>query len=419
MRTLPTMLNEEEHKESLKALLAKEIKRQVLDGLGETGHSQVQDLEVMEIEDIISSVGMSTSSNSEEENENSSPKPYIVKMKLMATVCLPIFLQTASQGSLEHQLIKQTDVLDVDGKEFSSSRPPSEHYQVASMKPFGLFTEQCKPNGLQEKSSSRVSQVKYEKSLCNKVSLSASITNTEHPMTYTCDIPKWRDRLDSMASGRVGRNDFELHDFNADKTEDKFIEGQIWALYDDKDGMPRQYAQITEVHSIRPFEVRITWLAPNTRSMEPLMWLSSGVSCGVFELRDQQDPVKLTHVHHFSHPMKFQAGLEGEIIVSPSKGEVWALYKDQIGCSFTTQRIGGKYELVQVVEKDEDSFTLTVVPLLKISGFQTRFVQEEWPFKIALKDFLKFSHQIPAYMLEKRPGAFVELDPASTPELYD
>lgn len=415
--------HEDEHKEFLKSLLAKEIKRQVLDGLGEIGQSQVQDLEVIEIEDIVSDA------YSEEKHEGNQSKPYFVKMKLLATVCIPVFLQTAPQSSLEQQPVKQMDGLDVDGKEFPSSRQPAEHHQVASRKPLGVFTEQCNPNGLQEKSSSRVSQVNFEKSLCNKVPLNASIINTDCSMSYSCDIPKWRDRFDTVACGRFdtaagGRvmvNDFEVHDFDADKSEDNFSEGQIWALYDDKDGMPRHYAQITDVHSVRPFEVSITWLEPDTRSMEALMRLSSGVSitCGVFELRDQQDPIKLTHVHHFSHPVKSQAGLEGEILIIPSKGEVWALYKDQIACSFTSQRIGGKYELVQVVDKNRDTHTLTVVPLLKIGGFRTRFIQEEWPFTIASKDFLKFSHQIPAYMLREKPRAYLELDPASTPELFD
>lgn len=426
---VPTkMLNEEEQKEAFKSFLGTEIKRQVLDGLGEA----VQDLQVVEIGDIVNS-GAATNVNCEEKNENNSSKPYIVKVKLLATVCIPIFLQAAPHSSLKEQPLKQrdsTEELEKKGAKFdsllhpmeflmrNSSQEPPDHpkSQAETMKPQSMFEEQCKPQvltvtGTQKKAEEqKVSQVnEYESSLCRSP-WSASID-------YSCDISKRKDRFDSDV-GPLVVNDFEVYDFDADRSEDKFIEGQIWAMYDDKDGMPRHYAQITEVHSLHPFEVSITWLKPKTHSIEALMWVTSGISitCGAYELR--KDPIKLTHVHHFSHAMKSQVGWRGEILITPSQGEVWALFKDQIPFNHISQRIGGNYELVQVIDKDAETYTLTVMPLLKIAGFRTRFVREHWPFKIAHKDFMQFSHQIPAYMLKEEPRAYLELDPASTPKLY-
>ena len=53
--------------------------------------------------------------------------------------------------------------------------------------------------------------------------------------------------------------DPDFHNFDLDRTERSFREDQVWAAYDD-DGMPRYYARIQKVISLRPFKMRISWL---------------------------------------------------------------------------------------------------------------------------------------------------------------
>ncbi|KAL2465478.1 DNAJ heat shock N-terminal domain-containing protein [Abeliophyllum distichum] len=54
--------------------------------------------------------------------------------------------------------------------------------------------------------------------------------------------------------------DADFHNFDEDRIEECFSENQVWALYDDDDGMPRYYALIRDVMSRKPFKVRISWL---------------------------------------------------------------------------------------------------------------------------------------------------------------
>lgn len=53
--------------------------------------------------------------------------------------------------------------------------------------------------------------------------------------------------------------DPDFHDFDKDRDVECFSGGQVWAVYDILDAMPRFYAQIKKVLS-PGFNLRITWL---------------------------------------------------------------------------------------------------------------------------------------------------------------
>ncbi|XVF65378.1 hypothetical protein PTKIN_Ptkin09bG0243700 [Pterospermum kingtungense] len=54
-------------------------------------------------------------------------------------------------------------------------------------------------------------------------------------------------------------------------------ENQVWAAYDDDDGMPRFHAKIHSVISLKPFKIRIGWLNSKSNSeLAPLNWIGSG-----------------------------------------------------------------------------------------------------------------------------------------------
>ncbi|KAI9126025.1 hypothetical protein K1719_003443 [Acacia pycnantha] len=55
-------------------------------------------------------------------------------------------------------------------------------------------------------------------------------------------------------------------DFDKDRSEECFKPKQIWALYDEEDGMPRLYCIIHEVISTNPFKIHISYLSSKTDS---------------------------------------------------------------------------------------------------------------------------------------------------------
>ncbi|GFZ11931.1 hypothetical protein Acr_23g0003160 [Actinidia rufa] len=54
--------------------------------------------------------------------------------------------------------------------------------------------------------------------------------------------------------------DPEFYNFDKDRIEKCFGENQVWAVYDNEDGMPRYYALIRRVISKRPFEIELSCL---------------------------------------------------------------------------------------------------------------------------------------------------------------
>ncbi|PWA73867.1 dnaJ domain-containing protein [Artemisia annua] len=56
----------------------------------------------------------------------------------------------------------------------------------------------------------------------------------------------------------------DFHDFDSDRSEEVFQVKQIWAIYDEEDGMPRLYCLIPQVMSVKPFWVHISYLSSKT-----------------------------------------------------------------------------------------------------------------------------------------------------------
>ena len=219
--------------------------------------------------------------------------------------------------------------------------------------------------------------------------------------------------------------DPDIHDFDKDCTELSFGENQVWAAYDEDDGMPRYYAMIHNVISLKPFKLRISWLNANNNSeLAPLDWVGSGFSktSGEFRIGKQIDNNSL---NCFSHKVKWTKGVKGTIQIYPRKGDVWALYRNWSPewDELTPAEVIHKYEMVKVIRDYDEDKGVAVIPLVKVSGFKTVFHQHLDPNKIRMiprEELFRFSHQVPSYLLtgqeaENAPKGCLELDPAATP----
>lgn len=213
--------------------------------------------------------------------------------------------------------------------------------------------------------------------------------------------------------------DSDFYDFDNDRTEKCFAKGQIWAIYDDDDGMPRHYGLIDEVISSSPFRVKMSWLDILIEGDESLLlWEKSGhhVSFGRFKIGRK---VEIDSINLFSHVLACEKAGKELYRIYPKKGSVWALYGD-----INAERGRRSYDIVVFLTSFCDIFGLSMGYLEKVEGYKTIFKRLQigphsvrWLEK---DDVMLFSHQIPARKLAQTdgvnlPGDCWELDPASLP----
>ncbi|KAK4597606.1 hypothetical protein RGQ29_015218 [Quercus rubra] len=219
--------------------------------------------------------------------------------------------------------------------------------------------------------------------------------------------------------------DPDFHDFDKDRTERSFGENQVWAAYDNDDGMPRYYAMIHTVVSLNPFKMRISWLNSKTNSeLGPLNWVGSGFSktCGEFRIGKYEINKSL---NSFSHKVRWTKGSRGVICIYPRAGDVWALYRNWSPDwnELTADEVIHRYDMVEVLEDYNEENGVIVTPLVKVAGFKTVFHRHLDPKeirRIPREEMFRFSHHVPSHLLTGQEGSNApkgcrELDPAATP----
>jgi len=215
-----------------------------------------------------------------------------------------------------------------------------------------------------------------------------------------------------------------MFDFEKFRDDTWFEVGQIWAIYDKLDGMPRSYARILQLDD-SDFKVHLAWLEHSAANKKEEKWTDEElpVACGKFCLRKTRDISPDRSI--FSHIVPLTEGKErNSYVIYRIKGEVWALYK---GWSIDADNHRSyEYEVVEVLSNMSAEDGATVIPLVRIKGFVSLFAtaRDKFSFTIPSSELLKFSHMIPFYRTtgtEKVgvPGGFLELDTAALPTDLD
>ncbi|KAL0371927.1 UNVERIFIED_CONTAM: hypothetical protein Scaly_0874300 [Sesamum calycinum] len=219
----------------------------------------------------------------------------------------------------------------------------------------------------------------------------------------------------------VAVEDSDFHDFDKDRRERSFKKGQVWAVYDDDDGMPRHYALIDEIVSVNPFEVTLSWLQfQNNGDDELISWQRKGlhVSCGSFKVSKK---VSIKYLNLFSHVVDCERAARQMYRIYPTKGTVWALYSNTEGTNQGDKK-NRCYDIVVALSSYSDVHGVSIAHLEKVSGFKTVFKRREVGANavvcLAKDDVKLFSHQIPAKKLSGEEASGLpkdgwELDPAS------
>uniref|UniRef100_A0A0E0E2K8 J domain-containing protein n=1 Tax=Oryza meridionalis TaxID=40149 RepID=A0A0E0E2K8_9ORYZ len=218
--------------------------------------------------------------------------------------------------------------------------------------------------------------------------------------------------------------DSEFFDFNQLRHVNQFKANQIWACYDSQSCMPRYYARITKVKHVPKFMLNFIWLEFDPKNKAEAVWSSGDlpVSCGRFK-HGVSDTAKESSM--FSHAICYEKNkTRNSYEIYPRKGEVWALFKGwDIGWSADADKHKNyEYEVVQVLSDLTSSTSIIVMPLVKIKGFVSLFIQskEASPYVIPQDDTLRFSHCVPRHTMigtekEGIPEGAIELDPAALP----
>ncbi|RVW72276.1 DnaJ-like subfamily B member 12 [Vitis vinifera] len=238
---------------------------------------------------------------------------------------------------------------------------------------------------------------------------SAADTDSEAPAPMAINVP-----------------DSDFHDFDLDRTESSFGDNQVWSAYDDDDGMPRFYALIHKVISLKPFKMKISWLNSKSNSeFGSVDWIGSGFTktCGDFRIGRHEIYDSL---NSFSHRLvEWTKGTRGAIRILPKKGDVWALYRNWSPDwnENTPDEVIHKYDMVEVLDDYNEDYGVSVTPLIKVAGFRTIFHRHEDPKEVRTvlrEEMFCFSHQVPNRLLtgqeaQNAPKGCRELDPAATP----
>ncbi|XP_076915175.1 uncharacterized protein LOC143574446 [Bidens hawaiensis] len=212
--------------------------------------------------------------------------------------------------------------------------------------------------------------------------------------------------------------DPDFHDFDTDRSEEVFKPKQIWAIYDEEDGMPRLYCLIRQVISVKPFQLHITYL-----NSKPDAEFGFNKSCGSFKLAHS---LFVDQVNIFSHLLgrENNVGKGGCVKIYPKRGDVWAVYRNwSEGRNKKSKKGRKQFEMVEILDDYSEKVGVCVTPLAKLEGYKT--VYQRNPNKNAVrviprKEMVRFSHQVPACVLKGQglnlPDGCWDLDPAATPE---
>uniref|UniRef100_A0A1D1ZFM9 DnaJ subfamily B member 14 n=1 Tax=Anthurium amnicola TaxID=1678845 RepID=A0A1D1ZFM9_9ARAE len=277
----------------------------------------------------------------------------------------------------------------------------------------GIDTEEHTPKGNKQKN-------------CTKQSEDFKGEDVTEGITKDGVSPKSGSDANKQDSVTLSYPDTEFHDFELDKDLKCFAIDQIWAIYDNLDGMPRFYARIRSVSSAG-FKVRFTWLEYDPVHQAEMDWYDEELplGCGNFRLGKTENS---EDIRMFSHLMFWGKGSKrNSYVIYPRKGEVWAIFKgwDIKWRLDPDNHRQYEYEIVEVLSDFVADTGVIVASLVKVKEFVSLFCRRGGEgvgmFNIPYSELLRFSHMVPSYRMtgkERRgvPEGLYELDTASLPD---
>ncbi|CAA0396747.1 unnamed protein product [Arabidopsis thaliana] len=213
--------------------------------------------------------------------------------------------------------------------------------------------------------------------------------------------------------------DTKLNDFS--KSMSSFAVDQVWALYDPRDDMPRNYAQIREIFESQ-LSLQVT-LLEHVKTTKDEQSILSG--CGRFEYVDTEIKSHLMFAHEMDHIKSAE-----EVIVNPRKGETWALFSDwnaSWNSHLELQELPYRYDFVEVISEFDDLIGIQVAYMGRVEGYKSVFnhAEQYGCIKIVIPpaEMQRFSHKVESVKLSGKeeegiPFRSFKLNPAAMPRYY-
>ncbi|MCL7044582.1 hypothetical protein MKW94_019350 [Papaver nudicaule] len=185
--------------------------------------------------------------------------------------------------------------------------------------------------------------------------------------------------------------------------EDAFSSGQIWAIYDGADAMPRRYVIVHSVVSAG--EVCVRCLEPRPELEDEINWVAQRLPfvCGTF--RTGMVTLNL-EVSCFSHLVKCESSSNsnGYYRIYPRKGEIWAMYKNWNNKWDLSNVSKCQYRMVEILSDCSGDGEMRIASLIEVNGRKTFFHRQlvdgfETTRTVSMKELLSFSHRVPAYIV--------------------
>ncbi|CAL1382005.1 unnamed protein product [Linum trigynum] len=198
------------------------------------------------------------------------------------------------------------------------------------------------------------------------------------------------------------------HNFKAERSEDKFKSGQVWAVRSDEDTMPKNYALVKKIESFPSYRLHVALLEPLSSSIIK----NQSSSCGTY----REGKTVVVPLGQFSHPVHVESIEKNRYQIYPRKGEIWAIYDNS-----ESDRGNGEFRIVEVVESNDSAVkVVTLTALKKFAGFETFYRgpksrRSGHMMEIPLAEISRFSHQCLAYYHRDVLSGYWELDPSSIP----
>ncbi|KAD4385894.1 hypothetical protein R6Q59_009795 [Mikania micrantha] len=180
-----------------------------------------------------------------------------------------------------------------------------------------------------------------------------------------------------------------------------FTTGQVWATYSGKDLMPRQYVVINNM--ISPTRLSATVLEPEPVFEYETSWKNRNmpIVCGLFRAKEVKVNLDISQFSHLVNCFKSTTDYIYKIL--PSKGEIWAVYKNWKSGWNRGTFDNYKCWVVEILSDFSDGEKMMVARLVEVKGCLTFFqrMQGEDGFEMVRgflrREMLCFSHRIPAF----------------------
>ncbi|KAL8264471.1 hypothetical protein R6Q59_022601 [Mikania micrantha] len=161
--------------------------------------------------------------------------------------------------------------------------------------------------------------------------------------------------------------DPDFHDFDTDRSEEVFKPKQIWAIYDEEDGMPRLYCLVRQVISVKPFQLHITYL-----NSKPDAEFGFNKSCGSFKLAHS---VLLTKSTSFLIFWEERILVREGVLRYTQKEAIYGLCIE-MGQTKSQKKEGQQYEMVEILEDYSEKLGVCVTTFGETRRVQDCFIKE-------------------------------------------